>query len=357
MAITAETLRIQAQIRAAVARITDKQTRDLVAAWANAWDEVAPDLVGVLLEMLTAGDRVSKAQLLRSVRLQQVLRQIAGRLETLSGDAQVRIVGDLRAAIDAAGGAHASVIDSQLPPNAAITLDLAQWAMVDEHAVEAIVRRSTQQITSRLRPLSREASTAVRRELIRGVASGANPRATAGRIVARAEGRFNGGLTRALSIARTETLDAHRAGALVARTQNADVLGGWQWHCELSNRSCPACIAQDGSIHPVDEPGPFDHVNGRCTALPVTKSWKDLGFDIPEPPPIRTGAGDWFEQLPAADQRSILGPARYDAWRSGDYPMSSWSVTRSNDGWRDSVQVSPAPQSGGRRGSSAALAS
>ena len=167
---------------------------------------------------------------------------------------------------------------------------------------------------------------------------------TARRIVARTEGRFNGGLNRALAIARTETLDAHRAGAMAGRMLNSDVLAGWRWHCELSKRSCPACIAQDGSLHAIDDPGPNDHVNGRCTGIPVTKSWADLGFDVPEPAPVRSDAGDWFEQLPVADQRSILGPSRYDAWRSGEYPMSSWSEIRHNDGWRDSVQVTRAPR-------------
>lgn len=357
MPVTAETVRLQNQIRFAINQITDAQTRDLVRAWAIAWDEVSPDLTQVLLEMLTSGDQVTRAQLLRSTRLKIVLTKIADELERLTTGTGIRITGDLRDVINVVGGAHASVIDSQLPAAALRSWDVAQWSMVDEKAVDAIVRRTTRQITSRLRPLSGQSASAVRRELIRGVASGASPRITASRIVARAEGKFNGGLTRALAIARTETLDAHRAGAHMARQLNADVLGGWQWHCELSKRSCPACIAQDGSLHPLDEAGPNDHVNGRCTALPVTKSWKDLGFDIPEPPPIRTDAGDWFEQLPAADQRQVLGPARYEAWARGEYPMSSWSTTKHNDGWRDSVQVSRAPQRGGRLGSSAPLAS
>jgi hypothetical protein len=353
MPVTADTLRLQRAIRVAVDTITDKQTRDLVAAWAEAWDEVAPDLTGLLVEMLLSGDRVTKAQLLRSERLKKALLVIADHLEALAGQAGVRILGDLRGVIDAAGGAQASVIDSQLPHNTAKTLQLKQWSQIDERAIQAIVKRSTQQIESRLRPLSADAQRAVRRELIRGVASGTNPRQTALRIVKRAEGKFNGGLTRALAIARTETLDAHRASALAGRLQNRDILAGWLWICELSKRACPACIAEHGSLHPVDEPGPNDHVNGRCTGMPTTKSWGDLGFDVPEPPSLVTDGSEWFEQQAVADQRAILGPSRYDAWKAGEYPMSGWSVTRGNDGWRDSVQVSRAPQSAGRSRSTA----
>lgn len=348
MAYTLQTQRLVARLRADLALINDQQTRDLVAAWADAWDEVAPDLNTTLLEMLVAGDKVTRAQLIRSERLRKVLGVIADRLDTLAADARVRIIGDLRAVIDTAGGAQASILDSQLPPTGEHLVDLEAWTRVDPAAIDAIVRRSTQQITKTTRPLSADAQKAVRRELVRGYAAGANPRATAARILARSEGQFNGGLTRALAIARTETLDASRAGALLGRTQHADVLAGWSWHCELSERSCPACIAMDGQVFPNDAPGPNDHVNGRCTAVPITKSWADLGFDIPEPAPIRTPGSEWFDSLDSAAQERILGPGRYAAWSRGDYPMSDWSQMKTNDGWRPSLQVTNVPQSGGR---------
>jgi hypothetical protein len=252
--------------------------------------------------------------------------------------------------IDIAGSAQASIIDSQLPPAGQHLIDLAEWTRVDARSVEAIVKRSTQQITSRMRPLSRDAQRAVRAELVRGYAAGQNPRRTAGRIVARTQGRFNGGLTRALTIARTETLDASRAGGHIGRLQNADVLDGWEWHCEFGARTCPACIAKDGTIHPLDEPGPNDHPNGRCAAIPRAKSWADLGIDLPEPAPLRQTGQQWFDAQPASTQRQILGPSRYDAWKAGDYPPERWAVMQDNTGWRPSLQVSkpPAAYRGGR---------
>lgn len=343
MAYTAHTRRLVTKIKADLAQITDQQTRDLVSAWARAWNEVAPDLNDVLLEMLTSGDRISRAAMLRSERLSKVLVIIADHLEQLSADARVRIVGDLRHVIDIVGGAQASIIDSQLPPHAEQLVDLAAWSRVDERSIEAIVRRSTQQITARTKALSREAARAVRAELVRGYAAGQNPRRTAARMVARAQGRFNGGLTRAMAIARTETLDASRAGGHLGRMQHADVLDGWEWHCELGPRTCAACIAKDGTRHPLDEPGPFDHVNGRCTAVPVTKSWADLGFDIEEPAPLRQTGRDWFAHQTPDVQRGILGPARYDAWKAGDYPVDAWSHLVDNPDWRPALQVTRAP--------------
>lgn len=353
MAVTAQTLRLQAQIRRDLDRIVDTQTRDLVAAWADAWSELQPDLTAALLEELVAGERVTRAQLLRSVRLRNALQVVRDQLTTLSTAAGVRVIGDLQQVIDTAGAAQASVIDSQLPPNSGLLDDLDTWSRVDARQIDAIVRRSTEQITARSRPVPAEQYQLVRRELIRGVAAGSNPKKIAARIVRRAEGRFNGGLSRALVIARTETLDAHREAARVGRMQQADVLAGWTWLCALDARTCPSCWAQHGSVHPVEEFGPDDHQQGRCTALPLTKPWSELGLDIVEPASLLPDAATRFEALDSETKLQILGPARYRAWAVGDYPMGGWSVRRTTPGWRDSWGVSPAPSPTSARSSAA----
>lgn len=355
MAYTAQTNRLVDRLRAEVNAVADQQVRDLTEAWVAAWNEVQPDLKATLLDMLTLSDRVTRAQLMRSQRLLQVLTIIKDHLDTLAENGQARIIGDLQKVIDLAGGAQKSVIDSQLPPEGKHLIDLADWTRVDKASIEAIVTRSTEQITSTFKPLSAAADKAVRRELVRGYAAGTSPRATAARIVARAEGGFNGGLTRALAVARTETLDASRQGAVLGRIQNADVLAGWAWHCDLGPRSCLACIAMDGTVFPVDYPGPDDHVNGACTATPITRSWSDLGFEnMDEPDPVRQSGAEWFDGLDEDTQRQILGPSRFAAYQAGDYPVSQWVTVRENPGWRDSIQVSKAPQSSGRAASSAA---
>lgn len=346
MAVTAETIRLQRELRTLVNDTANQQTRDLVRAWANAWDTIEPELTATLQQLLvTPGAAIPRSTMLHSTRLLAALQTITDQLEQLAADANVRIVGDLRNVLEAAGAAQMSILDSQLPPGYADQVGLTTWGPIDARAVEAIVQRTTQAITSRMAPLTVQTSSLVRRQLIRSVAVGANPRVTARRMVADAESAMNGelGLTRALRIARTETLDAHRAGALLARQQNLDVVTGWMWICELSTRSCQACISEHGSIHPADDPGPDDHVNGMCTAMPITRSWSDLGFAIPEPPSVVPDASTWFAGLSAAEQRKILGPARLEAWQNGRYPMSSWSEVRHNDGWRNSIQPTRAP--------------
>jgi hypothetical protein len=76
----------------------------------------------------------------------------------------------------------------------------------------------------------------------------------------------------------------------------------------------------------------------------LAKSWKDLGFDIEEPPSLVPDAGQWFAGLDEKTQRDILGPARHDAWKRGDYPMDQWAVKVPNPDWRASYQISPLPK-------------
>lgn len=358
MAVTRETLRLQQQLRDDVNKVADAQVRDLVKAWASAWDETSVDLELALNDLATTADgkRITRAMVMRTERLTRSLLVIQNRLEKLAKDAGVRITADLDQVVRRADETQLGIVASQLPATERAIVDT--WAKVDGRQLQAIVKRSTQQITAAAKPLSGEAMTAVRRELVRGVAAGSNPKTVARQILNRVEGRFNGGLARAATIARTEILDAHRRASDESRAANADVLAGWIWHAELGRRTCPACWAQNGTLHPVDEPGPDDHQNGRCTAIPKAKTWRDLGFDIDEPADILPDSRSTFDALPAADQRLILGPTRYEAWKAGTYPMDAWSTVRKTDGWRDSIGVSPAPQSSGRRrGSSAALAS
>lgn len=77
--------------------------------------------------------------------------------------------------------------------------------------------------------------------------------------------------------------------------------------------------------------------NCRCLFLPITKSWKQLGFtdkDLKGFPGLKDmdelGAktltyGDWLKQQPKAVQLNILGPKRYDQWKKGKLKFRSAS--------------------------------
>lgn len=344
MSITAETLQVLDAYRAATTRLTDVHTRTLVAAWANGWNAVADELADAI-EELTAGPFPPPAsKVRRSARLAASLDAIGSQLDDLARQAGVVIVGDLPTALELAGAANAGLISTQLPPGVG-GMVVAGWDRVDRRAIAAIIARTSERIHALSMPLSGEAVASMRRSLVRGLAAGDNPRSTAVRMFRETEGTFNGGLTRALTIARTETLDAMREAARLSDAANADVLTGtWTWTASMSPRTCPACWAMHGSIFPQSEPGPEGHPNCRCARVPRTKTWAELGFEgIEEPPSLLPDAEAVFGSLSAEEQRGILGRRRFEAWQAGEYPMDAWARKVDNPDWRPSWMMTPAP--------------
>ncbi|PZR55233.1 phage head morphogenesis protein [Xylanimonas oleitrophica] len=347
MAVNRETLRLARGMRVQLDRTVDAATRDMVAAWVKAWDDLAAQWETVVAELVEYtqenGTWPPAWRIARAERVAQAVNATRDRLDDLTANAGVRILQDVPAITDAAAEWQARIIAAQMP-RASVAGDYAVAATfdrLDAAALDAIVRRTTSQVTALTIPLSDEATDSMVRHLVRGVTVGDNPRTAARRMLRGLEGGFNGGLSRAMTIARTEMLDAHREASRAARRANADVLTGWQWIAELSHRTCPSCLAQHGSIHPVEEPGPIDHQNGRCTALPVTKSWADLGFDIEEPESTLPDARAWFDSLPEKEQLAVMGPERLRLLRAGQIGWDDLSQRRSTPGWRDSYGVTP----------------
>lgn len=347
MAVTQQTIRLNNGLRLVITSLTDQATRDLVRAWVRAWDEISTEFTNAIDDLLEVGDGAwpTRGQVLRADRAQRALDIALDRLEGLSDMTGVLVVKNAGEAAGIAADWQARIIASQFPPSSTPRAELAaSFARVDGDALDAIVERTTEQIESTRRPLGRNAAEAMQRELIRGVGVGENPRAAAAQMLRRVEGAFNGGLNRALVIARTEIIDAHRSGAAAAHWANTDVVAGWQWICALDARTCPSCWSRHGSRHPVEETGPDDHQQGRCSRMPVTKSWRDLGFDLPEPPSAVPDARRVFAGLSKADQLAIMGPVRLHALDTGAVAWDDLSVQRFTHGWRPSWAPRPVRQ-------------
>jgi hypothetical protein len=281
---------------------------------------------------------------IRSQRAQAALEAVAGALDRVAEQTGIIVTGDLRRLIQAAADAEVDMTATQLTGTRRADL-AATLVRADADQIAAMVTRATQQITALSLPVAAETAAVIRRELLRGVAVGDNPRAAARRMVRGVEDRFEGGLARALVISRTEMLDAARNAAMEAGKANADVLTGWVWVAELSHRTCPACLSMHGTEHGLDEPGPLGHQQCRCARVPKTKTWAELGFPgIKDAADATPDAAAWFDGLGDAVQRQILGPKRFEAWKAGRYPMDRWATRRTAAGWRDSYVPSPAPR-------------
>lgn len=346
MPITRQTLRLVARMRAAVSRITDDLTRALTAAWVLAWDDLAPLFLAAVNDLITVGDGgwPARGTVLRARRTLIALEQTAIELDRLAAQVRRDIPVAAGEAAWVALNGQEEIISSQLPYGATLPAAVRHRRHFAD-AVDAIVRRTAEQVHVRAWRLEDAAIEAMKRELVRGVVTGDNPRTAAAAMVKRVEGQFNGGLSRAMVIARTEVLDAHRHAAQVGQEAHADVLDGWVWHAEVTGpsrtRTCPSCWAMHGTLHPLSEPGPLDHHQGRCSRMPKTKSWVDLGFDIDEPPDELPDARAIFDSLPPKEQLQIMGSVRLQLLKDGEITWSDLSTRRSTRGWRDAYHVTP----------------
>ncbi|GHE47392.1 hypothetical protein GCM10017673_56560 [Streptosporangium violaceochromogenes] len=346
MPITSETLRLVERMRRAVGSILDRVTRSLVEAWVRAWDQMAVEVAVGIGEVLAAGDGQwpPRRTIERTARMMSALDTIAAALTRLEQLTRSQTAAGAAEAARVAFDGQSELIASQLP-HGSTQASAARYRQQQPDTIDAIVRRTAEQIHAAHWPLAEEATAAMKRELVRGVVVGDNPRTAAARMLKGLEGEFNGGLTRALVLSRTEIIDAHRQAAEIAQADHADVLDGWVWHAELNKdrgRTCPSCWAKHGTLHPLSEPGPLDHQSGRCSRLPKAKSWAALGFTGLDEPEDQIPTGQQvFAGLPADEQAAIMGRRRRELLQTGQIDWADLSQLRTTPGWRESYGVRP----------------
>lgn len=339
MAVTDETLRAAADARRQLRQLTDKQAVALAQAWVDAWDTLAPMFAEAVSELVSHGERVPRAVAARNVKLKAALEQARATLDEIIPFTDATVTNDLMTAVLDAVSSHQAMVGTQLPPNTAgLTLNVNAPA---PDALNAIVARTTEQIHAATKPLAAWTVRKMKQELVKGIVVGQNPQKVARNLLKATEGQFNGGLARAMTLARTEMLDAHRAGSLAAAKANEDLLTGWLWMCTLDRRVCPSCLAKHGTLHAVDDFGPIDHHSGRCARIDKTKTWKELGFDIEEPADSIPDAKAWFNNLEEESQLAIMGPTRLQLLNDGKIQWDDLATRRTTPGWRDSMIATP----------------
>jgi SPP1 gp7 family putative phage head morphogenesis protein len=285
-----------------------------------------------------ANDEIASL-LFREGRLTVLREKVLIEVGRFAREADVIIGGSVDTARELGRASAAELVDLVLPegitasPTGAPGQPVVPATInVPTAAVERVVPAST--LIAGLAPQAQEA---VGNALASGLAQGKNPRAVA-RMMRDALG---GNLTRALTIARTETLRAYREASREVYLENSDVLMGQQWIAALDSRSCPACIALHGQVFPLEEVMPA-HPNCRCTTAPAPMSPRDLGLgNIPGIDPIETGPS-WFRRQPTSTQRQILGPGKYALYRSRKITLPDLVERRESAVWGPSSQVASA---------------
>lgn len=250
-----------------------------------------------------------KAWIKRQERYQELLRQTKAELQAFTQYAGGQVGASQLAAVQLGQQDAQALMAAALPPQATVTFN-----PLPADAVQNIVGflGDGSPLKELLDRIPFQVGKRIERELLAGVAMGLNARQV-GRQIRKAAGL---GLTRSLTIARTETLRAYRHASIQSYRENTEVVEQWEWLASRSVRTCAMCLAMDGKRFPLSTPF-GSHPNCRCTAIPVLKSWEELGFSgIEEEEKPETGA-EWFVKQPEEAQRTILGDAKYEAWKAG----------------------------------------
>lgn len=243
-------------------------------------------------------------------RLRILRSQVEGEITRFAQHASAEIKGQQWEAVSAAGVHTEQMVTGQLPPN----VNIGFYRLPREALTDLVGFLSDgSPLADLLGELGPEAGKAVADKLVQGLALGLHPR----QVALECRQAMGLGLTRALRIARTETLRAYREATHRTYGANSDIIGGWIWRSARNERTCAMCWAMDGTEHGLDE-RLDDHINGRCFQVPKTKTWKDLGFDIEETRYRTRSTGvEAFEKLDDVKKLRILGLAKFTAYQDG----------------------------------------
>jgi len=279
-----------------------------------------------LLDQMLVMERPTRGQLRRMARLKALQRQIVAEMEHYGTIVENEVTLGAQEAIAQALSDSEKLTRLALP--GIPTLDaqiMAQWNRLHADAIEQVMAflGDGSPLQARwAKQVGEEIAKEVAEAMIQGVALGWNPKRIAGAV----RKQFGQGLNWALRNTRTVQIWAYREASRMSYLANAHIVRSWTWVSALDNRTCLACIAQHGTVHPLTEPL-NDHYNGRCVAVPNTVTYRDLCLDV-DAEPVTVGSGeDWFRAQPELVQRQMMGPSKWAAWKAGAFRFDDLIAT------------------------------
>lgn len=309
----------------------DKAVMEAAERYRDAVSATERRLQDIARRIDQAAGTVSVSDLFTSYRLGVVRADLTSHLESWAAGEAPRI----RSVIDHASSLTPSVamelVRARTPPAvpAVVAASLVR-TRPDETAQIIASLTSGSPLRDLLVAAARERADQAIQTLVTGVATNQDPRRVAsdlGRII-------DGGVTRARLITRTEMLRVTRE-AQRQQWQAGDAVKGWVWWSTLDKTTCMVCWAMHGTHHTLDEPF-GSHPACRCSMLPELKAIPG----VKPAAPIEPGA-ERFANLPAVDQRRVLGPARHDRYLAGDLKLPDVVRYRDHPRWGPTRGTNP----------------
>jgi SPP1 gp7 family putative phage head morphogenesis protein len=309
--------------RAAIATFEASETRELALRYLDVEKALAANIEALAEQvnaLYAAGEEPSWSQLYRLDRYQRLEAQLVSELARFNGWAADLITQhQLRLMLEGAENARTVMAMFDRFP-----------VRMPHEAVQSVVGLASN--GAPLGDLLATSYTAARRaitqELVRSVAIGRNPRATAAAI----RRATSVPLERAVTIARTEQMRAYN----MAATEVYRSMGVTQYQrcANLDENTCIGCLALNGEILDA-ESELSDHPRGKCSAIPIVPD------AVNEPIPSSEA---WFNAQPENVQRAIAGAGRFAAYKSGSASWSDLATHTHDPVWGGSVQPTPVSQ-------------
>jgi len=281
------------------------------------------DAVDALALQMERSSITTMGQLSRSLRYQELRRQINAELGKYAQYMDGRITDGQRSMVTDALTHSATAINSVAVESQAVV----QFNRLSVSAVEQLIGMAGDgsPLIDVLNDAARGAGDALADRLVVGIALGKNPIEVARQAIRLGLGSS---FTRMQTIARTEMLRSYREATLSAY-RASNVVVAYRRLSARDRRTCPACLFADGRIYQLDES--FDqHPNCRCVATPILRGV----------PPVEYPDGQaWFARQPESTQLEILGRGRFDLWRRGEASLSDMVSRDWSDTWGGSLRV------------------
>lgn len=326
---------------------SDRRARSEIArAYHRAWRKVRDRLARLeryYREAKERGETIGGAWYYEAGRYRDLERLIAEELGRLGSTARSVTYREIDTLVDEALRYSEQMLDLALT-NAPIAIPRAT---LNTEAIKAMLAYSQHgsPLERLLRSISEQGARGALDALTDGVTLGYNPRKVARSI----RDALDITLTRALTIARTESIRALRQAQMASYEANSDVVKQWRWQASLDGRTCLACLAMHGTLHPITE-SMQSHVNCRCVSVPETASWEELGrlvgqdwSDLDQrgaPNQARRLDGEaWFRALSEDKQRAIMGDKRFRAWQDGAFEFGDMATATHSHTWGGGIRI------------------
>ncbi len=183
--------------------------------------------------------------------------------------------------------------------------------------------------------ISRRAASDIERAIKIGIANGETTQDIVSRIVGTRGAAFKDGVYNSIrknvnSVVRTSITHVSSDARELVYNENEKYIKGVQWLSTLDSRTTDICISLDGEVFEIyTGPRPPAHHQCRSTAVPVLKSWKEMGFTGLKKPPAAVRSSfngevpatitypQWLKSQRVSVQNEALGVGRAKLWRAG----------------------------------------